>query len=233
MPGFKFSKHQSAPRGGRRHAPPMGSGLSCRPGPARSPEVGWLPDSGEASTCKAGIAVVDANRARRSAEARGPASADTSAPGRPRRILVADDDAILLRTTASVLSRSGYHVETASDGLSAWRTLEAQPFDLLITDHHMPHLTGLELARKVSATASPIPVILATGDPPARETQEHAWTTIVATLVKPIHPSALLHMVATALGHLPMEISGAGPNPLWHGGIPGQSKDGANSTAAG
>lgn len=63
------------------------------------------------------------------------------------RILVADDDAWILRMVTTVLKKRGYEVETAPDGETAFqRALERVP-DLLITDVMMPKMDGWALVR--------------------------------------------------------------------------------------
>lgn len=49
------------------------------------------------------------------------------------------------------LSRAGYAVECAADGLLAWKRIEEDPaaFDLVITDHQMPNMNGLELVSRL------------------------------------------------------------------------------------
>ena len=70
---------------------------------------------------------------------------------RPLRILYADDLRQLREFMSIMLSREGHLVETVEDGANALEWLERAPdaFDLLITDHHMPRLNGLELVRAV------------------------------------------------------------------------------------
>ncbi len=61
------------------------------------------------------------------------------------RILLVDDDLYVRELNAGVLMRSGYNVETASDGADAWRAIKERDYDLLITDNTMPRVTGMEL----------------------------------------------------------------------------------------
>lgn len=72
-------------------------------------------------------------------------------PARPLRILYADDLRQLREFMTVMLSREGHLVETVEDGAQALERLDTAPeaFDLLITDHHMPRLNGLELVRAV------------------------------------------------------------------------------------
>lgn len=70
---------------------------------------------------------------------------------RPLHILYADDLRQLREFMGIMLGREGHQVETADDGASALERLvpECNVFDLLITDHHMPRLNGLDLVRAV------------------------------------------------------------------------------------
>jgi two-component system sensor histidine kinase and response regulator WspE len=81
----------------------------------------------------------------------------------PQRILLVEDDAAVRRINARVLARSGYQVATAEDGDAGWEALHANHFDLLITDHSMPRLSGLQLVKKVRSARLALPVILVSG----------------------------------------------------------------------
>lgn len=67
------------------------------------------------------------------------------------RILVADDDAWILRMVSSILEKRGYEVETAADGQEAFDKAVAQVPDLLITDVMMPKMDGWSLVRALRA----------------------------------------------------------------------------------
>lgn len=97
-------------------------------------------------------------------------------PGRPdatasaSHILVVDDDAVIRDFLGSMLRRVQYCVSCAEDGEAGWDALRADRFDVLITDHEMPRLTGLELLRRVRAAPLDVPVILMSGKMPWAET---------------------------------------------------------------
>jgi len=79
-------------------------------------------------------------------------------------VLVADDDAWILRMVATVLEKRGYSVETAVDGEDALARALARTPDLLITDVMMPKLDGWSLGRQLRAHAelAMMPVIFLT-----------------------------------------------------------------------
>lgn len=66
------------------------------------------------------------------------------------RILIVDDDARLRRTTATALSRIGFHVITAEDAAPAIALAEATPPDLALVDFNMP-TPGLDVVRRLKA----------------------------------------------------------------------------------
>src|SRR5438094_10387545 len=81
-----------------------------------------------------------------------------------KTILVADDESHILHVVSLKLRNAGFTVVTASDGQEAYELAQQEHPDLLITDYHMPQLSGLELCRKLKqdpATSS-IPAIMLT-----------------------------------------------------------------------
>jgi DNA-binding response OmpR family regulator len=79
-------------------------------------------------------------------------------------VLVADDDAWILRMVATVLEKRGYSVETAVDGEDALQRALARPPDLVITDVMMPKMDGWTLVRhlRTHAELAMVPVIFLT-----------------------------------------------------------------------
>src|SRR5207244_2046636 len=76
----------------------------------------------------------------------------------PLRILYVDDEPSLRKYGELVLLRSGFVVDTAADGEEAWAALRSREYDLLVTDNHMPNLTGLELIGKMGAAGLRLPI---------------------------------------------------------------------------
>ncbi|WP_293699751.1 MULTISPECIES: PAS domain S-box protein [unclassified Sphingopyxis] len=90
------------------------------------------------------------------------AQGGTAAQG--QRILVVDDDAIILMNTAALLEDLGHRVLEASSGAEALALLGAhRDIDILITDQAMPGMTGSELIAAARAERPHLPIILATG----------------------------------------------------------------------
>ena len=85
-----------------------------------------------------------------------------------RKILVVDDEAVLVETIAYNLEQAGYQVTTAADGASALEIVRREPPDLIILDIMLPEMDGLEVCRQLrrdgGTTATPIIMLTAKGD---------------------------------------------------------------------
>jgi PAS domain S-box-containing protein len=83
---------------------------------------------------------------------------------RPATILVVDDDPLIAMSTVDMLEDLGHTVIEANSAKRALEILEAgQAVDLIMTDHVMPGMTGVELAETVHRKRPQMPVLLATG----------------------------------------------------------------------
>ncbi len=117
----------------------------------------------------------------------------------PKRILFVDDEPLIRQLHKEVLSDVGYAVELAENGAVAWEALQADKFDLLITDHEMPKLTGVELLEKLHAARVHVPTIMVSGTMPTEELKRHQWPLVEATLNKPYAIGDLLNTIKTIL----------------------------------
>jgi DNA-binding response OmpR family regulator len=139
----------------------------------------------------------------------------------PRRILVVDDEPDIRRLNAEVLKDSGYHVDTAEDGIEGWKALHAvrhspESYALLITDHDMPGLSGLALVKKLRAARIALPVIMATGTLPTKDLMNrYPWLQPAATLVKPYSIEQLLGTVEKVLRATASPGEEIAPPPNW------------------
>jgi two-component system chemotaxis response regulator CheY len=116
------------------------------------------------------------------------------------RILVVDDDHDLRQISVDVLTSSGYCVEGVTDGAAGWEALQTCEYDLVITDNHMPKMTGLEMIEKLHSARIRIPVIMATGILPLDEFARKPWLKPEATLERPFTSDHLLATVGKILG---------------------------------
>ncbi len=81
------------------------------------------------------------------------------------RILLVDDEGMILSSLQRVLQHLGYHVSAVKNGMEALDLFRKHPeeFQLVITDLTMPKMTGVELARSLLNIRPDIPIILSTG----------------------------------------------------------------------
>ncbi len=79
------------------------------------------------------------------------------------RVLVVDDEPRVRETTATMLRLLHQIAIEAASAAEARQLLAAEPFDLLITDHGMPSMTGLDLIRRVRIERPALPIVLLTG----------------------------------------------------------------------
>jgi DNA-binding response OmpR family regulator len=78
------------------------------------------------------------------------------------KILVVDDDLELLHLIGFTLRAAGYLIVEATDGPSAIRAYETERPDLVVLDVNLPHLSGLEVLRRIRGGESPAPVMMLT-----------------------------------------------------------------------
>lgn len=84
------------------------------------------------------------------------------------RILVVDDDALAGEMTAAILEELGHQVLLAEDGVDAIGKLNTDGgIELIISDMHMPMVSGIDLFRELREQGSALPFVLLTGDEPA------------------------------------------------------------------
>lgn len=115
---------------------------------------------------------------------------------RPLVVLAVDDDGLVLMNTTVMLQDMGHKVLEATSGSQALDILRReQAVDLVITDHAMPKMTGVQLAAAIKVERPGLPIILATGyaELPAGEDAE------LPKLSKPFGQQELLQAVATAM----------------------------------
>jgi response regulator NasT len=115
----------------------------------------------------------------------------SSALSAKRRILVVDDDPILLQFLAEVLGHAGYDTVAASSGEAALKEIAEREPDLALLDITMPGMTGLELAQHLKAhTTVPFMFLSAVGD--SESGKQAATYGAVGYVVKPVDAERLM-----------------------------------------
>lgn len=109
------------------------------------------------------------------------------------------------------LAGPGVAVEIVNDGQEALERFaaEAGGFDLLVTDHCMPRLDGLELVRRLRATGYAGAVVVVTSTDDTAIHASYRLLGVAALLLKPVTVAALRQMISRFVAMPP-----AAPNPL-------------------
>ncbi|MEP7122192.1 MAG: EAL domain-containing protein [Byssovorax sp.] len=121
------------------------------------------------------------------------------APEPKGRLLVVDDEPAIVKAYTRVLTREGYEVRGATDGVRAKELLGEGSFDVIISDVCMPGMDGLELLRTVRAVDVDVPVVLVTGAPTSLSASEAVESGALLYLVKPVEFRVLLQVVEHAI----------------------------------
>lgn len=127
-------------------------------------------------------------------------SREIAASFSPRRLLYAEDDALVRDAWGALLERQGWVVTSARDGEEAWEHFQAGHgrWDAVLTDLSMPKMTGLQLARRIGSTSSPPPMILISGQIPVEDEAQLESAGFSAVLHKPIDQDELLRVLNEA-----------------------------------
>jgi len=111
-------------------------------------------------------------------------------------ILVVDDERIIADSLTVILTRNGYCVGTAYDGVNALELIRAYPPKLVISDVIMPRMTGIELALTLQVLVPECRVLLFSGQASTADLLEKAREHDFTILNKPVHPTDMLRRVS-------------------------------------
>ena len=78
------------------------------------------------------------------------------------RILVVDDEPLIVKLLKHNLEKSGYEVLAAGNGREGLEVLEKEPVDVVLLDIMMPEMDGMEALRRIKASERPVLVIMLT-----------------------------------------------------------------------
>ncbi len=122
-------------------------------------------------------------------------------PTGDERILLADDEEQVLNMLQKMLEQLGYQVKAFISSPEAYQQFENSPdnFDLVITDMAMPKMTGEELAKKIMAIRSDIPIILCTGFSEKMSEEKAKSLGIREFVMKPVIRGEIARIIRRAL----------------------------------
>jgi EAL domain-containing protein (putative c-di-GMP-specific phosphodiesterase class I)/ActR/RegA family two-component response regulator len=115
------------------------------------------------------------------------------------RVLVVDDEPMLLEAIAQALRLAGHDVRTALNGHEAVVLLDAQKFDAIVSDVRMPGMDGIQFLRAVRERDNDVPVVLMTGGLELETAIDAVTFGAMQYLLKPFESEALKTVVARAV----------------------------------
>ena len=132
----------------------------------------------------------------------------------PCNVLVVDDDLLVITGTAAMIEDLGHTPIEANSGAEALARLAAGPkIDIVITDHVMPVMTGLQLAKRIQEQYPGLPIILATG---FAELPGDPGTLGLLKLAKPYSQHDVATAIHAALSTRDRQDTGAQPLEARH-----------------
>jgi DNA-binding NtrC family response regulator len=123
-----------------------------------------------------------------------------------RRILVVDDDPVIVRLAEAVLHGDGHEVVTAGTGEQALDAMEGGRFDLVLTDLRLPAMSGLDLVERVKVLSPDTALLVMTSFASVASAVQAMRTGAVDYVVKPFDAQDLKHRVQQAIRLSGLEV---------------------------
>ena len=115
------------------------------------------------------------------------------------RILVVDDDPIVIRSCEKILISEGYDIDSAANGQEAINILQNKDYSLVITDLKMPEVDGLALINWIRNSKNQAGIVVITGYPSQETIKDALNLGILDYLPKPFTPQVLLDVTSKAM----------------------------------
>ena len=120
-----------------------------------------------------------------------------------KRILLIDDDRLVVKSLQMLLSQAGYAVDPAESGKEALNLIKENIFDLIISDIKMPDTNGVETAKLIEEhykkIGKSVPIIFITGYPGEKITDEAQKLNPADFIYKPFDKEEFLNAIAIAI----------------------------------
>lgn len=124
-----------------------------------------------------------------------------------RKVLVVDDDPVVSKSFDRVLTRKGYLVVSAENGLDALNKLAQADYEAVFTDIKMPGMDGIEVAQQVRARQPWTPVVIITGYGSAEHEARAEAAGVRGFLRKPLSPDMIESSLADAIAEVPAAMA--------------------------
>ncbi|MBN2233022.1 MAG: chemotaxis response regulator CheY [Deltaproteobacteria bacterium] len=119
------------------------------------------------------------------------------------KILIVDDFSTMRRIIKNILRQLGFNnVHEADDGATAWPKIQAEPFDLIITDWNMPKMSGLELLKAIrnDDNLKDMPVLMVTAEALKENIIEAVKAGVSNYIVKPFTAETMQEKLTKIFG---------------------------------
>ncbi len=138
---------------------------------------------------------------------------DVAADAGTLRILLAEDNPVNQRIAQAALSRAGHHVTVVGDGRAAVAAIDQEPFDVVLMDLQMPHMSGFEATAAIRTREARfglprLPIVAMTAHAMASDAQRCLEGGMDGHIAKPIQVKALASIVS---GHVARHRASAEP----------------------
>jgi DNA-binding response OmpR family regulator len=116
-----------------------------------------------------------------------------ASPTSPKTVLLIEDDLLASELVSQLMSEAGFEVDTETDGIAGLSRGVCGTYDLIILDHEVPSLSGLEVCRKLREQARvTAPILMLTGQDSVEARVEGLQTGADDYLTKPFHGRELI-----------------------------------------
>ncbi|MEI7990772.1 MAG: ATP-binding protein, partial [Chloroflexota bacterium] len=117
-----------------------------------------------------------------------------------KRILLVEDNIVNQKVALGILKKLGLQADTAANGLEALRSLESQPYDLVLMDVQMPQMDGLEATHQIRDSQSKvldheIPIIAMTANAMQEDRERCLQAGMNDYVAKPVQAQVLAHVL--------------------------------------
>ncbi|SDS18731.1 two-component system, OmpR family, response regulator VicR [Gillisia sp. Hel1_33_143] len=116
-----------------------------------------------------------------------------------QRILIIEDNPMIVKSLEFKLSKDGYHVVTAIDGREAMNILGEQSFDLVLTDLMLPFVTGNQLIKHIKESSPETSIIVLSTSKQEKTIMEAFNFGVDDFITKPFNPNELTLRVKRSL----------------------------------
>ena len=118
------------------------------------------------------------------------------------RVLLAEDTPANVMLYQTLLTRAGYEIDVAEDGVSAVEKAGTSQYDVILMDLGLPMIDGLEATQRIrmgAGDSASAPIVALTADDDLKTRRACAAIGIVGFLVKPVSPAELVDNIATTI----------------------------------